>query len=203
VNRKRCPSEDRLIDYLDGQVEGEEASEIESHLGECPVCAASAEALRRTFDIAAADRVPEPPPAYWEHFGSNVRKRIEGRAGTRRRRLRLVLIPGLAGAAACVLLIVLFTRVFVPPGGDVESIIAELNASVVSEQVVVESGMDELFLGQIGSDAELLDDYLIETGDVHDLVGELDEAEERHLINKLSTLMELRGSVDNGAGKGC
>ena len=203
MSTDKCISEDRLIDFVDGGIADRERAVIERHLEQCPACAACVEALRRTFDAVGADKVPEPEPAYWAYFAQNVRKRAESRADSRRRRLRLVLIPGLATAAACILIAVLYTRVLIEPVGDVEGIIADLNTSVVTEEILLGSGMDELFLGQIGADAGLLDEYLIEVGDMGEVVGELSEEEERDLVNRLNSLMELRGSIDNSAGKGC
>ncbi|MGD9140409.1 MAG: zf-HC2 domain-containing protein [bacterium] len=203
MSARKCISEDRLIDFATGGVGGDEARGIEEHLKVCPHCRAQVESLKRTLDIAAIDRVPEPEPAYWEHFAGNVRHRIRDRAESRKRRFRLVLIPGLATAAACVLLIVVLTRIQVEQVGDVENIIAELNASVVTEEVLLESGVDALLLGQFGTDANLLDEYLNETGDLGEMVGELNDDEERELINRLNSLMELRGNAESRARKEC
>ncbi len=203
MSARNCISEDRLIDFVDGEVTGEEAASIERHLGECPACRAAVESLRLALGAAVSDRVPEPEPAYWAYFARNVRKRAESRVESRRRRFRLVYIPGLATAAVCVLLVVIFTRNTVEPVGDVENIIADINASFVTEEVVLESGMDALMVGQIGEDAGLLQEYLNETGGIDEMVGGLNEDEERDLINKLNNLMELRGSVDSDAGKEC
>lgn len=200
---RKCISEDRLIDFVMGEVRDDEAAGIEEHIRQCPECGAAIDSLRRTLDIAALDRVPEPEPAYWAHFAGNVAHRIRDRAERRKRRFRLVLMPGLAAAAACVLLVVVFTRTQVEPVGDVENIIAEINTSVVTEQVLLESGVDALLLGQFGADANVLDDYLLETGNIGEIVSELDKDEERELINRLNSLMELRGSVGSHARKGC
>jgi hypothetical protein len=203
VSARKCIEEDRLIDFVSGSVGKEEAAGIEQHINDCPECAAAVGALRHTLDAAAADRVPEPEPAYWAHFAGNVRRRVRDGAERRKRRFRLILIPGLATAAACVLLVVVFTRMQIEQVGDVENIIAELNTSVVTEEVLLESGVDALLLGQFGADANLLDQYLIETGEMGEVVGELDEDEERELINRLNSIMELRGSAENRARKEC
>ena len=194
-----CMSESSLIDYVDGEVTDDERLSIEKHLEQCARCAAYVESLRRTLAAVAADKVPEPPPGYWEHFERNVRNRIEAK----RRRFRLVLIPGLAGAAVCVLLVVLYTWVPVEPGGDMEMVIAEINTSEVTEEVLLESGMEALFLGQIGSDAGLLDEYLLETGTLPEIVDGLSEDEERDFINKLSSIMEPTGCAHEIERKEC
>jgi hypothetical protein len=186
-----------------GDVGDGEARGIEEHLKECPECRAQVESLKRTLYISAMDRVPKPEPAYWEHFAGNVRHRIRDRAESKKRRFRLILIPGIAAAAACVLFIMMMTRTQVEPVGDVENIIAELNTSVVTEEVLLESGIDALLLGQFGADASQLDEYLDETGDLGEMVGELSEDEERDLINRLNSLMELRGNAESRARKEC
>ncbi len=203
MSAHNCIKEDRLIHYVGHDVAEEERARIEEHLAECRSCAAYAESLRRAFDAVSADRIPEPEPAYWAYFARNVKNRAAARAESRKKRFRLVLIPGLATAAACVLIIIFYTRALIEPVGDVDGIIADLNASVVTEEILLESGMDELFLGQIGTDAGLLDKYLTETGEVGEMVGELSEDQERHLINRINSLMELRGSIDEGCRRGC
>lgn len=203
MSASKCIGEDRLIDFVDGEVAGDEAAIIERHLEECPACRASVESLRRVLDAAGSDKVPEPDPAYWAYFSRNVASRVRSRAESRKRRFRLVLIPGLATVAVSVLLIVMLTRGPAGPIGDVESIIADLNAYVVTEEVLLESGVDALVLGEIGTDAGLVNEYLTETGELDEVVGELDEDEERALINKLNNLMELRGSIESEARKEC
>ena len=203
MSARNCISEDRLMDFVLGEATDVEAASIEKHIEECPACAVSVGALRRTLEVAAMDRVPEPEPAYWAHFAGNVENRVRSRAESRKRRFRLILLPGLATAAACVLLIMVFTRDTVEPVGDIDNIIAELNTSVVTEEVLLESGVDALLIGQIGMDANLLDDYLTETSEVEEIVGELDEDEERDLINRINSLMELRGSTDSCVRKEC
>ena len=203
MSARNCISEDRLIDFVDGEVTPEEAASIQAHLEECPACGAAVESLRRALGAAASDRVPEPEPAYWAYFAGNVRSRVASRAESKKRRFRLVLIPGLATAAACVLLVAVLMRGPMEPARDLESIITDLNTAAVTEEVLLESGVDALLLGEIGTDAVLLDDYLTETGEVGEMVGELNEEEEIDLINKLNSIMELRSGFDSDAGKGC
>ena len=203
MSARKCIDEDRLIDYVDEEVTSQERVDIERHLEECPSCAACVASLRRALEAASSDRVPEPEPAYWAYFTGNVRSRAKARVESRKKRFRLVLIPGLASAAAFILIAILYTQVLIEPVGDVESIIADLNASVVTEEILLGSGMEELFIGQIGADANLLFEYLNDTDPLGELVGELSEDEERDLINRLNRLMELRGSVDNSTRKGC
>ena len=203
MSARKCIDEDRLIDYVDEEVTSQERVDIERHLEECPSCAACVASLRRALEAASSDRVPEPELAYWAYFAGNVRSRAKARVESRKKRFRLVLIPGLASAAAFILIAILYTQVLIEPVGDVESIIADLNASVVTEEILLGSGMEELFIGQIGADANLLFEYLNDTDPLGELVGELSEDEERDLINRLNRLMELRGSVDNSTRKGC
>jgi hypothetical protein len=203
LKARKCISEDRLIDFLEGEVSGQERADMARHLEGCPECAAREASLRRALDLAGADTVPQPDPAYWAYFAGNVRKRIGTRSASRRRRFRLVLVPGLAAAAACVLLIVLYTGRPVERAAEVDSIIADLNASEVADEVMADAALDELIIGEIGRDAGLVDEYLVETGDIDEMVGELTEDEQRDLINRLSSLMELRGSVDGSMRKGC
>jgi hypothetical protein len=58
----RCPSFERLLDYLDGSLAEREAERIVSHLSTgCKACAASQNWYLQTRSIAANDDLVEPP----------------------------------------------------------------------------------------------------------------------------------------------
>jgi hypothetical protein len=58
----RCPSFERLLDYLDGSLAESEAERIVSHLSTgCKECAASQNWYLQTRSIAATDELVEPP----------------------------------------------------------------------------------------------------------------------------------------------
>ncbi|MCI0486783.1 MAG: hypothetical protein L0229_09305, partial [Blastocatellia bacterium] len=59
----KCPSFERLIDYLDGHLGALEASRVAAHIeSECLRCAANREWYEKVRLLAASDDLPEPPP---------------------------------------------------------------------------------------------------------------------------------------------
>ena len=83
ISRMNCEdSRLRLGAYSDGELAGDDRSELEAHLEQCGPCRTSLEELRRTWDALDAYTVPEPrvPAA----------SRILQRARARERRTRLV-----------------------------------------------------------------------------------------------------------------
>jgi len=64
----KCPSFERLIDYLDGRFAADEASRVTAHIESgCQQCAASREWYEKVRLIAATDDMPEPPPWVLKH----------------------------------------------------------------------------------------------------------------------------------------
>ena len=59
----RCPSFERLIDYLDGRLAAAEASRVTAHIESgCRNCAANREWYEKVRFVAGSDDMPEPPP---------------------------------------------------------------------------------------------------------------------------------------------
>ena len=58
-----CPGFERIIDYLDGQLNPELAAEVAAHIAAwCGLCAADLAWYERVKSVAAADDTIEPPP---------------------------------------------------------------------------------------------------------------------------------------------
>jgi hypothetical protein len=58
----RCPSFERLLDYLDGKLAASESSSVQAHLAsDCVSCAASRQWYQQVRAVAAADDTVEPP----------------------------------------------------------------------------------------------------------------------------------------------
>ncbi len=70
---------ERLSEYLDGRLHGEQKAALEAHLHDCAECAAELESLRRTAEVVRD--LPHRKPA--EGFAGRVKARIreEGAAG--------------------------------------------------------------------------------------------------------------------------
>ena len=58
----RCPSFERLLDYLDGNLTAGEAARVEAHLAaDCASCAASRQWYQQVRTVASTDDSVEPP----------------------------------------------------------------------------------------------------------------------------------------------
>lgn len=94
-----CPeARDQLAQLISGEMEPEVRREIETHLRDCPGCAAEAEGIRRALSLLEAEDPPDPGVSYWSSFGGRLRTRI---AATERRR-RTLHLAALAAAAVLV-----------------------------------------------------------------------------------------------------
>lgn len=93
---------DRLSDYVDGELDADDARAIEAHLATCAECRAIADELRQV--VARAQRVgyTEPTTDLWRPIEASIRA---AKPVARRGRFVTVSLGGLAAAAAIVALI--------------------------------------------------------------------------------------------------
>jgi Putative zinc-finger len=73
-----CNFQNKLIEYLDGALSGEEARTIQAHLAECRSCQEEGRALEAVLREARAP-LPEPSELFWINFLPHVRERIAAR----------------------------------------------------------------------------------------------------------------------------
>src|SRR5436305_927195 len=78
------PSDEEVLDYLDGELKERCARRVRAHLEACWACRARAqrtqEAITRFAEFAGrslADRIP-PPPRGWSTFRARLRRVIDG-----------------------------------------------------------------------------------------------------------------------------
>jgi hypothetical protein len=90
-------SEAELVDVAEGQ-----ASEAaRAHAAACAECRGAADGLRDALALARDTAMPEPAPAYWDHFRRQVERRI-GQDEAQGSRAARWLVPSLVGMAAAV-----------------------------------------------------------------------------------------------------
>jgi anti-sigma factor RsiW len=88
----RCEdTQNRLVEYIEGELRPEERAQVEEHLDTCPVCKVELEAFQRTMAILENDGYEEPSPFYWTRFEAGLRAKL----GKRRSRFG---IPSLVNA---------------------------------------------------------------------------------------------------------
>lgn len=78
---------DRLADYCAGLLPSGEADEVTSHLAQCTLCAAQADAVHRVpiFLAAAASDAPPMPESVWRDLDEALREEALRREGDARR----------------------------------------------------------------------------------------------------------------------
>jgi hypothetical protein len=60
--------EDLAVDYMDGQVDGETRAAMESHLRDCPACAARLHVQQQVFTLLKETPLDDPPPELENRF---------------------------------------------------------------------------------------------------------------------------------------
>lgn len=91
-----------LVDALEGTLDEERAS----HLTVCDTCREQTDALRPVMNAAAAVRVPEPSPLFWDHFSARVRAAVNTEPAPSSSWWRRPAMGVAAAAAAAVLVVV-------------------------------------------------------------------------------------------------
>jgi hypothetical protein len=199
-DQHREPQE--LIDFVGGDLSPERSVEIERHLKTCASCRAYVESVRQTFDILAEDTVPEPPPGYWVYFGRAVRERIR----PKRRRLLLILAPGLAIVCIAALTLWWGTRVPEEPLDSMELMFAQMSSGELVESVAGSELVEEMILFNTEIDLAALGSYLFEADDIDNLIGGLRDEEKDELVSRLMRLMrkeDTSGLTKDVKWKGC
>lgn len=99
--------QERLIEFMEGDLDPVESAEVASHLATCSECAAEHEALERTFELLRDDGYVEPDTFYWTRFNAKLRERLRGSHGLTREPMWGRLVPALipAGVAALFFLV--------------------------------------------------------------------------------------------------
>ncbi|HPD16641.1 MAG TPA: zf-HC2 domain-containing protein [Planctomycetota bacterium] len=98
----RCPPEERLGAYADGELDAAEAAAVEAHLAACDACAREAAAIRALDRLVAELPTPAVSPAEWRSAWAGIAARIApGHRVAQRSPWRRVAVFA-AAAAACV-----------------------------------------------------------------------------------------------------
>lgn len=173
------PFRDKLIAYLDGQLDASERSELEQHLKKCYGCRNELEALKSTLILTSADAPPRFSGIEWK---TSAHRRIPW--------WRWVWVPA---AAAAVILLAIF-------GGDA---VLKREVEAREEWVVVEG--DSLSADEGMELAVMLvveDDELVQGIESYeetfptDIYGEIDELTEEEQAALISLLEEMTEGLE-------
>ncbi|MFZ1947272.1 MAG: zf-HC2 domain-containing protein [bacterium] len=192
-----------LIDFVDGGIAEGECRRVSEHLAACRECRAYVDSLRQTLEAAAEDAVPEQSEAYWTQFESVVRRRAGLEAtgggaratGGRMRWLRLapVLAPGAVVAVALVLALVrLHGPVYFTP--DVEPPLESMATGEIASSIADDEVLGDMVVEAAGEDITSIEEYLLETESLDDLIDGLADEEQRELATRLEDILEQKGT---------
>jgi hypothetical protein len=197
------PSRDRLMDFVDGELDEAGVGEIRAHLAGCETCRAYVESLKLTLRALEVETVPEPPEAYFAFLAGRARQR----AGSGRTRLVFKLAPGLAAAAVVVALMWRITGTPVAPVDSVDIIMAEMTTGEIVETLAADPYVGSLLIGDSEADLDEIDSYLKETESVYGLLDAMSEAERARFMAYLKGSMvdddEISGPATGSSRKGC
>jgi len=68
-------AQELLSDYLDGELSGESAAELEQHLEGCEECQVEVESLRETLSVLGGLKPVEPSPDFLQQVNQKLRRR--------------------------------------------------------------------------------------------------------------------------------
>jgi len=218
------PSRDRLIDLVDGSLEGAEARALDQHLARCGECRAYVDSLKTTLDLARAAEIPEQPDAYWRGFEGEVRRRVRSRAARGKwgwlkdwaagwkekpalpgrrprlgreatgRRWRLALVLSPAAAVALAVALVL-TRPQVPSYvADLEPQLESMTVSEMASTVSEDAAFADVLIEAAGEDLSSIEEYILETEDLEYLIDGLADQEAEDLASAIADRMQQKGT---------
>ncbi len=179
------PEHDRLMDFVEGDLPPAAAREIETHVAGCEVCRAYVKSLQHAFSALEADRVPEPPEAFFAFLAGRAR----ARALRSRRRLVWGFIPGLAAAAATVVVMWWLSETPILPVDSVDIIMADMTTGQIVEAVSAYPEAGSLLVEDSEAGLDEIETYLLETESIYDLLDGMSETEKERFTGYLEGSM--------------
>jgi anti-sigma factor RsiW len=199
------PAREILIDLVEGAADlaADRIVALEAHLAGCRECRAYVESLRRAVDILAADEVPEPAGAFFECLAGTARRRASGRV----RPMVLRFVPGLAGAAAAIVLVVWLAGGAGPSVSGLEIIMTEMTTGEIMETVIADPHAGGAVIGSSESGLIEVERYLEHTESIYDLLEAMSDAEKARFTAYVEQSMgeerRTSGLPDGSVGKEC
>ena len=192
-----------LIDWVDGGIAQGEARAVSEHVAACAECRAYVDSLRQALAAAAADAVPEQPEAYWTQFESEVRRRVGANAEVKvsragsdfKRWLRLapVLMPVAAVAVALLLALIRpHGPLYFAP--DVEPPLDGMATGEIASSMTEDAVFGDMLLEAADEDIASIEEYLLETESLDDLVRGLAQPEREELAARLKDILQQKGT---------
>jgi hypothetical protein len=192
-----------LIDFVEGGLSSLRADEITGHLGTCETCRSYVDSLKATFAMLERDAVPEPPPGFWAYLG----QRVKHRARSKRRRLVLVLAPGLAAVLITVVLAWWSMRAPVEDLDSIDLFLADMSTGEIVESLSESDAYEDVVIEAAGDEMRSLEEYFVESEDIYVLIDALSEEERDRFLAEIQGLMkEAEGTskvMTDLAGKEC
>jgi len=107
----KCPPEERLGAFFDGELPEAEAAAIEAHVGSCAACSGELASLRELYEVAGSWQAPAVSEAEWQTTWQAIAERVDAR------RRRGVWRPRVAWAVAVAAALTLAAGLYALRGG--------------------------------------------------------------------------------------
>jgi hypothetical protein len=176
---------------VDGELAGVQAREVGDHLAACETCRAYVESLKHTLTLLETDTVPEPSEAYFAFLAGRARQRA--RAG--RTRLVFRFAPGLAAAAATVLLMWWIAGTPASPVDGLDIIMAEMTTGEIVETLSTDPYVGSMIIEASQTSLDEIDDYLRDTETIYDLLDSMSDDEKTRFTTYLKGLIGRDGKT--------
>lgn len=203
MKNENHPQREQLIGFVEGDLPPARAQEVEIHIAGCETCRAYVESLRHTFAALETDLVPEPPEAFFAYLAGRAR----ARASASRRRFAFMLAPGLAAAAAVIVLMWYITGGTISPVDSVDMILADMTTGEIVETLSTDPYAESLLVEDSDDSLGEIETYLLETESIHDLLDGMSDTEREHFMDRLQGSMtddgETSGLMTGWARKEC
>jgi hypothetical protein len=197
------PDRKDLIDFVEGELSPPRADEISAHLRTCETCRSYVDSLRATYSLLEHDTLPEPPPGFWTYLAQRVRHR----ARSKRRRLVLILAPGLAVVFVAVVLSWWSMRAPVEDFDSIDLFLADMSTGEIVESLSGSDAYEDVVAEAAGDEMRSLEEYLVDSEDIYDLIEALSEEERDRFLSEIEGLMKETEETSNVmtdlAGKEC
>ena len=72
---KKCKFEDKVIDYLEGQLLPQDLYNFEKHLPSCELCQNEIVDLKNLYKVLENDEIPIPEPEFFDNLKIKIRQR--------------------------------------------------------------------------------------------------------------------------------
>lgn len=207
----------RLLDFVENELSAAEQRSVEGHLEACAACRAELGLLRAALEAVQQVQSPAPSPTFWANYVVGVRERIGRSRGPRPFRVVPALGLAAAAVLLVVLVQQVWMgrstqRIVLPDEGSVSLYASDLDYLELADalgdssdmlQTVTQEllsgdveGMGDYVAGEVSVEGtggwgpfdSAIEDYLMDTSNLEDLIEQIDEDDQSELLREIDRL---------------